>query len=715
MSEMVQDPWQQIADTRPFLHNHVRIFEHQYRHATWYVISNSLAASYFRCDEFSKLFLEQLNSVKTVGEAFDAARVQLPDLAPDTAEIIRLLAALREADMLAGLPEVEEQGAATSAGTAKKPSPWLQAMLRPLAVKIPLVDPDKWLGWLAPRSKAVFGVPAIALACVLAVWASLLAMSRWPELVVHFESRFMDWGNVLLLWFIYPLLKGAHELGHGLVARRWGAEVHEMGLMFLVLMPVPYVDASSSSTFANKYQRMAVAAAGIVVELLLSSIALIAWVWLEPGTLRDAMFNVAFIGGISTLLFNGNPLLRFDGYYVFCDAIEIPNLGTRSNQYLAYLFKRYAVGISGAKTPVSSRGERRWFISYGIAAFIYRLFISFTIALYIVGKFFIFGIVLTVWMLFLQFVMPLIKGLKKIAPEVAAQAKSTRMKAVCAGIAASVYLLFFVIPLPHSTHVAGVIELGDRAPVRSGADGFIAHIIAHDGQKVSEGDILLKLEEPGLQSRLQLAKARLYELKVRHQSLLVADLNAAAQVVDEIRGARAEYEDLERQSRSLEIKAQRDGWLSLGSAADLPGRFVKQGDLLGHVVDLRQVRVRVAVEQNDVDDVRRHTKRVEARLQSQPFKSVASNSVSEVPMATNALPSPLLGSKYGGRIPVDARDEQGLKAIYEVFQFDVELPALSQDAYLGKLAELRFVHTEQAVGIRLWRHLQLLLTRQLAG
>ncbi|NNC54676.1 MAG: hypothetical protein HKO07_03010, partial [Pseudomonadales bacterium] len=86
-----------------------------------------------------------------------------------------------------------------------------------------------------------------------------------------------------------------------------------------------------------------------------------------------------------------------------------------------------------------------------------------------------------------------------------------------------------------------------------------------------------------------------------------------------------------------------------------------------------------------------------------------------VPMASNTLPSPLLGSKFGGRIPVDARDEQGLKPIYEIFQFDVELPALERDAYLGKLAELRFVHTEQAVGVRLWRHLRLLLARELAS
>ena len=138
------------------------------------------------------------------------------------------------------------------------------------------------------------------------------AVNQWSALSVHWEARFLDPGNLLSLWLLYPLVKGLHELGHGFATRHWGGEVHEMGVMLLVFTPVPYVDASASSAFPSRNQRMVVAAAGIMVELLLTGVALLLWSYSDPGLLRDLCFNVLVIGGVSTLLFNGNPLLRFD-------------------------------------------------------------------------------------------------------------------------------------------------------------------------------------------------------------------------------------------------------------------------------------------------------------------------------------------------------------------------------------------------------------------
>src|SRR6185503_545443 len=128
-------------------------------------------------------------------------------------------------------------------------------------------------------------------------------------------------------------------------------------IMLLVLSPVPYVDASSAWAFQDKRKRMMVGAAGIAVELFLGSLALFVWLAVEPGAVRAVAYNVMLISGVSTLLFNGNPLLRFDGYYVLADAIEIPNLGTRANRYLGYLFQRYVLGVPDAESPAQSAGE----------------------------------------------------------------------------------------------------------------------------------------------------------------------------------------------------------------------------------------------------------------------------------------------------------------------------------------------------------------------
>ncbi|MGB5325665.1 MAG: biotin/lipoyl-binding protein [Pseudomonadales bacterium] len=707
-----QDAWQQLAASKPFLQDYVRLHRHRYRGEDWYVVKHTLAASHFRCDAFSAALMQRLDGSNTIGEAYQATAEEFQATVPPADQVIRLLSALREADMLGGLPVHPD------ASSAPSPSPkpaWLTALLRPLSIRIPLFDPDKLLQKMLPLVRSVFSVPVLLLFITLILWASLKAVGHWAELGVHFDSRFLDWSNALWLWLLYPLVKGLHELGHGLAAKRWGGEVHEMGLMFLVFMPVPYVDASSSSAFASKYQRLLVAAAGILVELALASVGMLAWSWLEPGVLRDIAFNVAFIAGVSTLLFNGNPLLRFDGYYVLCDAIEIPNLGTRSNQYLGYLLKRYLLRIENCVRPRTATGERRWFVTYGIAAGLYRVFITFTIALFVVGRFFIFGILLAVWLVVSQWVLPAGKQFGKLWPEIVRSGRQRRAGMVFSAFAISLYILIFVVPIPHSTNAQGIVQLGDEAPLRAQVEGFVTAVLVDEGQQVRTGDKLMELEDASLAARLVLAQARLKELRARYQSVMVRDRNAAARFVDEIRSAEAEYLDLVWQSKNLSIFAAQDGMVSIPRASDLPGRFVKKGDLLGHVVNLAQPSVRVVVEQSDVDAVRRRTQYIDVRLASAPRKVYRSELLSEVPLATRQLPSALLGTQLGGSIAVDARDESGTTAIKDIFQFDLQLPVAADGRYLGQSANLRFVHNRLPLGQRLWRHLGLLFDEKLSS
>jgi hypothetical protein len=181
--------------------------------------------------------------------------------------------------------------------------------------------------------------------------------------------------------------------------------------MLLVFSPVPYVDASSAWGFKDKRKRMVVGGIGIAVELFLGALALFVWLMVEPGAVRAVAYNVMLISGVSTLLFNGNPLLRFDGYYVLADAIEMPNLGARSNTYLGYLFQRYVLGIKDGREPGAFHGERAWMVVYGITSFFYRIFISFIIITFIAGKFFVIGILLAIWAMATQVLMPVGKSM----------------------------------------------------------------------------------------------------------------------------------------------------------------------------------------------------------------------------------------------------------------------------------------------------------------
>src|SRR5262249_45942838 len=161
-----------------------------------------------------------------------------------------------------------------------------------------------------------------------------------------------------ILGLCFPVIKFLHELGHGYATKAGGGEVHEMGVLLLVFMPVPYVDASAATGFRGKWRRGLVGAAGLLTGTFIASGFLVVWVLSEPGLLRAIAFNVMLIAGVSTLVFNGNPLLRFDGYYIFSDWIEVPNLAVRGNQYWRYLTERYVFRMSHVEPPPSTAGER---------------------------------------------------------------------------------------------------------------------------------------------------------------------------------------------------------------------------------------------------------------------------------------------------------------------------------------------------------------------
>jgi putative peptide zinc metalloprotease protein len=296
--------------------------------------------------------------------------------------------------------------------------------------------------------RPLFGWFGVALWLVVVVTGAFLAGVHWGDLTENIVDRALTPQNLLLLWFIYPAVKAFHELGHGYATKLAGGEVHKIGIMFLVLIPVPYVDASAASGFRDKHKRMVVGAIGIMVELFLGSLALFIWIGAEAGAVHAVTYNVMLISGISTLLFNGNPLLRFDGYYVLADALEIPNLGSRATKYLGYLIQRYGLGIRDADSPANSRGERFWFLFYGVSAFIYRIFIMFIIVIYIGAKFFIVGIALALWAVTTQILIPTGKSMAFLFNSPRLKRNRAQVLGRAAALAAVAITLLFVVPAP---------------------------------------------------------------------------------------------------------------------------------------------------------------------------------------------------------------------------------------------------------------------------
>ena len=478
--------WDSIAPVRFRLREGVVFHHHQYRGQTWYLVEDRPAGRQYRFNEALYEALMNFDGQLTTAAVWEQYRGDRGD----REELLKILAQLQAADLL-----VSEHPMATSAlldrwnrqHHQRVKSRWM----RPLAPRFPLIDPDNFLLNTLPLVRPLFSIPVFAIWVILVLGGALAASMHLDVLLDYGASRFSDPQNLLLLWLIYPLVKALHELGHGYATKVWGGHVHEMGIMLLVLIPVPYVEASAAGVFPEKHRRVIVGAAGIMVEAAIAALAVFAWINLTPGLLKDLAYDLLVVAGVSTVLFNANPLLRFDGYYVLSDAIEIPNLATRSTRYYSYLIKRYLFGLRDAFSPITAAGERAWFLFYGLAAMAYRLFISLTIAFYLAGTYLLLGIVLAIWALALQFVYPLGRGLFFLTCGPMLKGRRIRALAVTGTVFLAVFGILYMVSVPQGTWAEGVVRPPESSIVRAEVDGFVADLIRRHGDRVETGDPLL--------------------------------------------------------------------------------------------------------------------------------------------------------------------------------------------------------------------------------
>jgi putative peptide zinc metalloprotease protein len=696
---------------KPRLRDHIQVHRHHYRDERWYILQDDATGSYYRFSPGVYFLIGLMNGKRSVNEIWEQAIEQLGDNAPSQDQTLQLLGQLHAADALQGdiSPDSLE---VFQRHQDKERRQWKQRLLSPLSLRIPLCDPERFLRRWQHLVRPLFTRTALVVWLLIVISALAVAGQHWDAITGNLVDRVLAPQNLVLLWLTYPLVKLLHELGHAFATRVWGGEVHEMGIMFLVLMPIPYVDASAATAFDDKRKRMAVASAGMIVELLLAALALFVWINVESGIVSAVAYNIMLIGSLSTLLFNGNPLLRFDGYYVLADAIETPNLGNRANRHIGYLIQRYLFGVEGIESPATARGEATWFVFYGLAAFAYRMSIMFAILLYVAGKFFVVGIALAIWAAVMQIVLPLAKHTIYLFRN--PRLRRQRLRAVSTSLALLAFAtwLVFFMDIPLATRTEGVVWLPEQSRLRTGSDCFITRMLVEPGARVAKGDVVMSCEDPMLSARVDLLRARLRELQARYYAERVKDYVKAEGLREEVKTAESELAQAQEELEQLEIRSQADGWLVVPGAIDLPGQFRKKGSVVAYVMNGTPPGVRVVVSQNDIALVRQHTEEVEVRLAGQIGDIIAATIEREVPAATNALPSSALGTRGGGRIAVDPMDEEGLKAIDNIFQFELKLADATSIDRFGQRVHVRFDHGSEPLAAQWGRSLHQLLMRE---
>jgi len=699
---LLSSNWYRLRHLKPRLRGHVQIHRHEYRGEAWYVIEDRIGGKHQRFNFASYRVINLMDGQRDMRALWDLLSAELTDETPTQEDVIRLLGQLHSADLVQMdvTPDVAELFERRGKQLRRK---WMSRLANPVALRFPLFDPDPLLGWLLRHFRPLFGWTGVLLWLALVLPALFILPAHWGELTGNLNERLLATDNLLMLAVLFPLMKVVHELAHGLVCKLRGGEVHEMGIMLLAMFPVPYVDASNASAFVSKWQRALVGAAGMLAEMAMAALAFYAWLLLEPGVSRAVAYNIAVLGSVTTLFFNANPLLRYDGYYILADLIEIPNLGTRANKYWQYLAERFVFGVRNARPPAATAGERRWFAGYAPLSYVYRLMVSIGIALFVAQQFFVIGVLLGLWTVLSGIAWPIFKGLRAVftGPQFADRVQ--RVRGVLAGAAVLAALLLFALPLPYHTHADGVLWLPEQAILRAQSNGFARTLLAEPGTELRRGQPVLESVEPGLASRIDSQLAKLEETRVQYDAAWLVSPSRAQQLEQDLGRETAALARLQAEAEGLTLRSGVDGTLLLDRAVDLPGRWLRKGEVVGYVRSADAPLVRLVVPQSEIDAVRLDTRSVEVRLAQGLDGPWPAQIRRAVPAAARELPSAALGAKGGGDTLVDPRDEKGLMTLESVFEFELELPHEVPHDFLGGRVYVRFEHQAEPVGWRLWR------------
>jgi len=716
------ESWYRVARLRPRLLSSVQVYRQHFRGQMWYVLENPSNNTFSRLSVEAYRFVGMLDGRRTVADVWQACNEQLGDRAPTQGEVIGLLGQLFCSNLLYAELAPDTESLFNRYHTRIKRQ--IQGLFTNLLfIRIPLLDPDHFLerwvgifGWL-------FGWVGLVLWLAVVSVGLYFVIGNARELLYQ-SSDILAPDNIVLLYLSIVIIKICHEFGHAFACKRFGrlngsgGEVHVMGVMFLVFVPLPYVDASTAWAFRKKWHRAVVGMSGIMVELMAAAIAAMVWANTSTGTLHIIAYNVIFIASISTLLFNGNPLLRFDAYYVLSDLVEIPNLSHRSKSYIYYLVKKYCWKLKGTHNPVNSPGEIFWFVFYGIASTAYRVFICIRIllflndrlpeALFVLVPFFAVSAVIA-WVF-----VPIGKFIRYLATD--GELARTRLRAIGStlGSLALIIALTGILRVPDYCRVEGIVEPVNLAFVHAESDGFVADFLPSD-QIVSPGEkALIEAVNPELQAEKKSLLAELRGLQAKQRIAEVQEIAAAQIFAEQIEALKEKIARVDFELSSLSLQPALSGtWVS-PDIEKTKGMYLRRGEQVGVVASLDDVLVRATAGQELAALlVEQAYKRLEIRVKGIPDVMLAGTIEKIFPAGQEVLPSEALGYAVGGSMPTLSQDPRGVTAAEKFFEIRIRPQQDSSVRLLsGQRVVARIRMPSKPLAAQWWRSFRQLFQRR---
>jgi putative peptide zinc metalloprotease protein len=703
---------------------------------SYWIVKDPLGLNYYRFQEEEFAILQMLDGETNLDDIKDRFEEEFPPQKITLEELQQFLGTLHRSGLVvADLPGQGRQLAKRRAERKRKE--FLAAISNILCIRCKGFDPERLLNWLYPKVRWFYSPWTVACCLMLAISALALVVAQFDI----FRSRLPDFHqffsvhNIFLLTVVLGCTKIMHEFGHGLACKHFGGECHEMGIMILVLTPCLYCNVSDSWLLPNKWRRAYIGAAGIYVELMLASICTFLWWYSTPGLLNNLCLNVMFICSVTTVIFNANPLLRYDGYYILSDVMEIPNLRQKATTITGRKLSEWCLGMEPSEDPFLPQRNQMFFVLYSIAAIVYRWIIAFSICWFLYRLFLSWhlefvGKLVVVASLYGLFAVPLYQAGKFFyVPGRIEQVKKPHFY-TSLGILTALLLAFFFLPLPYSVLCPFRLQPRDASPVWVHVPGKLVSVSVKPGQRVAEGQLLARLES----SDVELAVAKLEGTVADYQTQIanamqqsIRDFHVAGQLPqlhEALAAAEDELKEKRADAKRLRLVAPVAGTVfgppvttrhddpdeKLGTWGGTPldaenlGAFLEPV-LFCQVGDPTKLEAVLVVDQADRNLIRagEDGSKVELKLEGYPALTLHGK-VAEISESELRICPPALSTKHNGNVPTKTDPHTGVeKPMSTCYEARVPFDAPDGSFRLNLCGEAR-VHTAPlSLGSRLWR------------
>lgn len=635
------------------------------------IIKDPLSLKYFRlpAEDFALAALfDGKRTVAMIRAVFSAAQPQVA-LRQSAQEITGRIQDFAQELLLAGFLETTAVATRYLLGRDKlrrstqTRSLWAGFMSM-MFLKIPLWNPDALLIRLERRLRWIWSWTGFIISLVIFFAGLTVFLFNWPRIQPSLND-FLSLPNLALIWALTIVVKIIHEFGHGLTCKHYGGEIHEMGAMMIVFSPFLYADVTDSYVFSNKRHRILVAAAGIYIELVIAAIATLLWAISQPGPTQQLLFNLMLITSVWTVLFNANPLMKFDGYYMLTDLLDVPNLRAKAQMCVSEMARRLFCGVDGGvrgRVDLLPQRHRGWFVLYSVAAQLYLLQVTLGIAVLFHHLLKPYGLAwlgdwLGVGAFVSMLVVPVTAFFQKQLSATGAKASHRRLWLML-GAAAALLLLVMLMPWQIKVERPAVLQSLQSDFVRAEVAGRIMEVRVRGGQQVHAGEVVAVLSQPRLSAEARAAE--LHEERARRELDMTVGANDPAayrQAQSRLEQAKGAVVEAQRLVSRLTLKAARDGIVITPDLDRLAAGSLRAGDALCEIAQLDPIQIFIPLNERQARHIRAGQK-VELRVPAMPSRTFEGQVMEDAKTPPARELPPNLVATLGGDLAAEA-DAQG--------------------------------------------------------